>query len=40
MKIIARVDDRTHNPKTLKDMEDAGYTWIEEKGYWQKEVSK
>lgn len=40
MKITARIDDRTYNPQTLKDMEDAGYTWNEEKKYWQKEVRK
>lgn len=37
MKIIARVG-RTFYPWTQKDMEDSGYTWNEEKGYWQKEV--
>lgn len=40
MKIIAIIDGRTRNPRIQKDMEDAGYTWIEEKGYWQKEVRK
>jgi hypothetical protein len=39
MKIIARVG-RTYYPWTEKDMEDAGYIWIEKKGYWQKEVMK
>ena len=38
MNIIARVG-RTY-PWIQKDMEDAGYKWNEEKGYWQKEVSK
>ena len=39
MKIIARVG-RTCYPWIHKEMKDAGYTWIKEKGYWQKETIK
>ena len=37
MKIIAGIEDQTHNPKTAEEMKEAGYTWNEKKGYWQKE---
>ena len=41
MKIIAGIDNFAPDSEatTAKAMQDAGYEWDEEKGYWRKEVT-
>lgn len=42
MKIIGGIDSRIPNSEatTAKAMKEAGYRWVEEKGYWRKGASK